>query len=91
MVEPHHATPKLKKRHLILKKEKIAEKYKVMKEDAGKGGYGFVKKAILKATNQIRAIKCIPKEAIVDMKKFKGEVDSLKNVDHPYIVKLFEW
>jgi len=37
-----------------------------------------------------RAVKIIPKANIVNQKRFKNEIEILRNLDHPHIIKLFE-
>ena len=63
--------------------------------DIGFGTYGKVKKAFLKSNPEIiRAIKIIPKERLingVDEEKLTNEILILKNLDHPNIMKLYEF
>jgi calcium-dependent protein kinase len=73
-------------------KGKIESKYKVL-ETIGKGSYGEVKKILHKTTNELRAMKIIRKE---DMSKesletLMGEINILKQLDHPHIVKIYEF
>lgn len=56
----------------------------------GEGGFGRVFKAVHNITKQSRAIKVIPKSKIKDPAKFAIEIEILKQVDHPNIIKLFE-
>ena len=60
----------------------------------GEGAYGTVKKVCLKSDpDNIRAIKIIPKENIVENengKKFIDEIEILKNLEHPNIMKIYE-
>ena len=61
----------------------------------GSGAYGSVRIGIHKVTNQKRAIKTIQKSSISeDMRqktKFFNEVDILKQINHPNVVKLYEF
>ena len=41
-------------------------------------------------SKQKRAIKIIPKNKIHDQRRFKNEIEILRNLDHPHIIKLFE-
>jgi calcium-dependent protein kinase len=60
----------------------------------GKGSYGVVKKVCLKKNPKIiRAIKIIEKDHFKSLEKEKllDEIKILKNLDHPNIVKLYEF
>ena len=60
----------------------------------GEGRYGRVHLAIHKILNVPRAIKIINKRSISDTKahvKFLNEINVLKIVDHPNIIKLYEF
>ena len=67
--------------------------YKEIK-DIGEGAYGIVKKVcLINHPDTIRAMKIIPKENIIeneDGKKFVDEIDILKNLEHPNIMKIYE-
>ena len=64
-------------------------------KDLGFGSYGVVKKVYLKSNpDTIRAIKIIPKGLLmegVDSNKLLDEIIILKNLDHPNIMKLYEF
>ena len=64
-------------------------------QDLGSGSYGVVKKVYLKSYPEtIRAIKIIPKKLLiegVDSSKLLDEILILKNIDHPNIMKLYEF
>jgi len=68
--------------------------YKELK-DLGNGSYGVVKKVCLKTNpDTIRAMKIIPKENLMkgyDNEKLLDEIIILKNLDHPNIMKLYEF
>ena len=63
--------------------------------DLGYGSYGVVKKIRLKSSpDKIRALKIIPKEYLiegVDTEKLLDEIIILKNLEHPNIMKLYEF
>jgi calcium-dependent protein kinase len=57
----------------------------------GSGSYGNVYKAIQKSTKTLRAIKSLSKRDIkTDISKLIQEVEMLKKLDHPNIIKVIE-
>jgi calcium-dependent protein kinase len=56
----------------------------------GSGTYGSVYKAVLKGTTEVRAIKHIPKVKVKNQERFKTEIEIMRNLDHPNIIKLYE-
>jgi len=64
-------------------------------QDLGVGSFGVVKKVCLKSNPEtIRALKIIPKHRLnqgVNNEKLIDEILILKNLDHPNIVKLYEF
>lgn len=72
----------------------IKDFYKVGKK-LGSGKFGFVREAVHKFTGQRRAIKTIAKanmELYSETKaRFLVEVEILKTLDHPNIVKIYEF
>ncbi len=63
-------------------------------EIIGKGGFGEVKKVRHKQLDIIRALKIIKKTRYTtpnEIKMIKNEINLMKAVDHPNIVKLFEF
>jgi calcium-dependent protein kinase len=68
----------------------LAGKYAVSKKVVGEGSYGQVKKCKNKATGAIRAIKTIHKKFVKDMNLLQNEIEVMKCLDHPNIVKLYE-
>ena len=62
--------------------------------DIGEGAFGVVKKVCLKNDPDIlRAMKIIPKENIIekeDGKQFLDEIEILKYLEHPNIMKIYE-
>ena len=61
----------------------------------GEGNYGFVRLAIHKSTGEERAIKSIEKSKLsrnsIAQFKFFNEIDILKKLDHPNIIKIYEF
>jgi calcium-dependent protein kinase len=60
------------------------------KKSLGSGSYGNVFKAKKKGTKIVRAIKQIPKNKVKNQDLFKREVEIMKSLDHPNIIKLYE-
>lgn len=74
------------------KSEKITNTYDVEKKQLGAGTYGVVSKAMHKRTNAPRAIKSISLSHMQGSakKRLTTEIQIMKYVDHPNIIKLFE-
>lgn len=64
--------------------------YYVIDRTIGRGTWGEVKLVIDKQTKARRAAKKIPKCYIEDVDRFRQEIDIMKLLDHPNIVRLFE-
>ena len=57
----------------------------------GRGAYGVVYKARMKGSSRSwRAVKKMPRTAIKNMAQFVNEVEILKMMDHPNIIKIYE-
>lgn len=70
----------------------ISACYKVDKKNVlGSGTYGVVHRVLHKATKQIRACKTIPWKKIKNKQRFEDEVKILQTLDHPNILKLYEY
>ncbi len=72
--------------------ENPKDKYKILKK-VGEGGYGTVWKVQHIKTGLIRAMKRIPKvrKKNVKVEEIINEIETLKKLDHPNIVKIFEF
>ena len=81
----------LNKQAFVFKKANILDYYTFEGEPIGNGSYGVVRKACHKITKQKRAVKVIPKSKVVNVDKFLTEVNILRKVGHPNIVKFYEW
>ena len=71
-----------------MKEDNIFDEYD-LKEKLGEGAYGCVYKVQQKFTNYLRAVKAIKKKH-VDSAEFYNEIEVLKALDHPNIIKLFD-
>lgn len=73
------------------RKDQIEKHYSFV-EKIGEGTFGNVFKVYHKATKTFRAIKILKKTAVSKMEAHKilKEVDILKKLDHPHIVKIYE-
>ena len=63
-------------------------------ENIGKGTFGVVQKVLLNSTRDYRAMKIIPKENLrkgIDHSVIIDEIKILKGLDHPNIMKLYEF
>mmetsp|Transcript_5722 Transcript_5722/g.6134 ORF Transcript_5722/g.6134 Transcript_5722/m.6134 type:complete len:474 (+) Transcript_5722:35-1456(+) len=90
MVESH---VKVKKNWFIrTKNDKIEDNYKfdIKKDKLGEGTYGNVIKGYTKEGNNPRAIKVIPKSKVKNPERFKLEIEIMRHLDHPNIMKLYE-
>jgi len=82
----------IRKATMITKNEKnIDAVYKRDKKELGKGTYGVVCKGKHKETGHIRAIKTIARKKIKNWDRFLTEVKILQNLDHPHVIKLYEY
>jgi len=71
--------------------EDIADVYEFEMPAIGAGAFGKVYKATHKESKMIRAIKEIRKSKLVNLEKtIIGEVENLKKLDHPNIIKVYE-
>lgn len=77
---------------MITKNAQPIEKvYLKDKRTIGSGTYGTVNKVTHIKTQQVRACKTIPRKKIKNWERFQTEVDILKMLDHPHIIKLYEY
>ena len=58
----------------------------------GQGGFGEVRKCISRKDKVVRAVKIIKKESITpdEHENFKNEMNILRKLDHPNILKVYE-
>lgn len=62
-----------------------------MEEKIGEGAFGKVYRARNNSSGVPRAIKKIYKKKVSDYKMIISEIDSLKMLDHPNLIKLIEY
>ena len=70
------------------------QKYYEIINKIGKGSFGSVFKVLHKASDQFRAMKVIKKDTVNlqdDEKTFLKEIEILIKVDHPNIIKIYEY
>lgn len=74
-----------------MEKTNIKDDYKFTKK-LGEGSFGVVRKAVHKQTGEEVAIKIISKAQMTeqDREGLHNEINLLKEMDHPNIVKLFK-
>lgn len=76
---------------LIIENPRRIEECYELGQQIGKGGFGSVLKATVKATKATRAVKAMLKERVqANMDFLKKEIEITKMVDHPNIIKLYE-
>mmetsp|Transcript_44477 Transcript_44477/g.128552 ORF Transcript_44477/g.128552 Transcript_44477/m.128552 type:complete len:533 (-) Transcript_44477:95-1693(-) len=68
----------------------IRDEYEMEETALGEGTQGVVRRAIRRSTGIARAVKSVPKKQVVDVVEFKREIQLMRLMDHPNIIKLFE-
>ena len=80
------------KRTMITKNDKpLGDVYKLGKKTLGSGAFGVVSKCRHRVSKQDRALKTIARKKVKNMDQFKAEISILQQVDHPHILKLYEY
>jgi len=88
--KPMHRKPSLSMLKDIVNLRDLNSCYKLDKE-VGRGSFAVVVKGYRRVTNAVRAIKCMSKQRMLGKEHhLDKEIDLLKNVDHPNVVKLYE-
>jgi calcium-dependent protein kinase len=82
----------IKRSSMIVKNAKaIEDVYTIEKKALGSGTYGVVYQCIHKETKAVRACKQIAVKKIKNWERFETEVKILQELDHPNILKLYEY
>mmetsp|Transcript_132446 Transcript_132446/g.313996 ORF Transcript_132446/g.313996 Transcript_132446/m.313996 type:complete len:577 (-) Transcript_132446:95-1825(-) len=69
---------------------RIEDYYDIEKQKLGEGGFGSVRKGRDQRTGRVYAIKTIRKKGVEEPEKLKEEIDIMKLLDHPNIVRFQE-
>lgn len=82
----------LKKQWFIKSKAgKVEDNYQFdIKKLLGSGTYGNVIKGVQTSTKELRAIKVIQKNKVRNKERFQLEIDIMRQLDHPNVIKLYE-
>ena len=76
---------------IIIKNQNSVNDVYKLERQLGEGGYGQVFLVRHKKMNLLRAMKIIPNNSKNQKEKTDEEIELLKQLDHPNIVKLFEY
>lgn len=68
----------------------VKERYHINPKEIGHGHYGVVRKCMDRKTKEWFAIKSIRKSKVNKIEVLKREIDILKEVNHPNIIRLIE-
>ena len=84
--------PKFSRENLVQLRQGSVENTYTITNLLGKGSFGFVYKAKHKFSDSFRAVKVLKKENLNDAtrKKLLQEVEILKTLDHPNILRIYE-
>ncbi|KAJ1613517.1 calcium/calmodulin-dependent protein kinase [Cryptosporidium canis] len=80
----------LDRSRFILSTKGDISQYYTLEKTIGRGSWGEVKIAVQKGTGIRRAAKKIPKYFVEDADRFKQEIEIMKSLDHPNIIRLYE-
>ena len=69
--------------------------YRIGKQVGDKGAYGYIRYCIHRKTGNLRALKIIGRQNLQHldnyMHEFNSEISILSKLDHPGIMRVFEW
>ena len=80
----------LKKSSFIIKNKEIKENY-IFEGEICQGSTSIIRKVIHKITQEERVVKIMQSKRISNKLLFYEEIDKIKELDHPNIIKLYEW
>ena len=86
---PEYFDGKIDAKDYIQKGDSLGNYEKIRR--IGKGSYGAVFKVINKNTNLIRAMKVIPKNFQKNNDEILREIEIIKHLDHPNVMKIYEF
>ena len=89
--QDHQQEIRLTRKLFIRKSDNIKDFYDIEIKPMASGSYGAVHIATQKSTKEKRAAKIIPKYKLANIENFLSEVELLRLVDHPYIIRMYEW
>jgi len=69
---------------------KVEDKYELDRKKIGEGGFGAVRKAQCRNTGAWRAVKSIARSAVPEPELLREEINIMRLLDHPHIVRLSE-
>ena len=78
-----------KEKFICITKDSLTDFYHI-KKLLGEGGFGKVYKVQNKKTQEYFACKKVSKINLINLEKFKTEINILSSIDHPNIVKLYQ-
>lgn len=78
-----------KENFVFYKNEDIGNHYEIL-DLLGEGSFGTVFKGVHKITGEERAFKVIPRSKIKKADRFINEINTLKKLDHPNVIRLHE-
>jgi len=59
-------------------------------KNLGEGSFGTVVKGVNKSSKKQAAIKIVSKDTLKNIERFRQEIEVMKTLDHPNIIKLYE-
>jgi len=68
----------------------ISTEYHILPEPLFQGSFGVIRQAVNRKTHEVCAVKTIPKSDVLHTKYAQSEVDALKCLSHPHVLKLRE-
>ncbi len=74
-----------------LDKSKDISDFYDFQDKIGEGSFGKVYRALHKDTGKLRAIKMLYKKQMANKADIMTEIENLKKLDHPNVIKLYEY